>query len=208
MTISLNVETGFAILSAGTPHYYKGPQLLWWWNVGREEASVTPLLGFILWKNLCSQAVTYTHVPHFSVFNTLGDAGRLRGLELGISFLLSQLVVGLVAQSCPTLCNPMDSRSPGSSVHGILQTRILEWVSMPFSPWSVKVLVKSNLGLPGWSVVKNLLPSSRPWFDLPVRKIPWRRAWQPTPVCWPGESYRQRSLADCSPWGSKELDMT
>ena len=34
-----------------------------------------------------------------------------------------------VAQSCPTLCDPMDCSSPGSSVHGILQARILEWVA-------------------------------------------------------------------------------
>ena len=39
----------------------------------------------------------------------------------------------LVAQSCPTLCNPMDYSPPGSSVHGILQARILEWVAIPFS---------------------------------------------------------------------------
>ena len=38
-----------------------------------------------------------------------------------------------VAQSCPTLCNPMDYSPPGSSVHGILQTRILEWVAISFS---------------------------------------------------------------------------
>ena len=38
-----------------------------------------------------------------------------------------------VAQSCPTLCNPMDCGLPGSSVHGILQARILEWVAVPFS---------------------------------------------------------------------------
>ena len=36
-------------------------------------------------------------------------------------------------QSCPTLCNPMDYSSPGSSVHGILQARLLEWVAMPSS---------------------------------------------------------------------------
>ena len=36
-------------------------------------------------------------------------------------------------QSYPTLCNPMDSSPPGSSVHGILQARILEWVAMPCS---------------------------------------------------------------------------
>ena len=34
-------------------------------------------------------------------------------------------------QSCPTLCDPMDSILPSSSVHGILQARILEWVAMP-----------------------------------------------------------------------------
>ena len=39
----------------------------------------------------------------------------------------------LFAQSCPAVCDPMDSSPPGSSVHGILQARILEWVSMPFS---------------------------------------------------------------------------
>ena len=37
----------------------------------------------------------------------------------------------LVAQSCLTLCDPTDGSSPGSSVHGILQARILEWVAIP-----------------------------------------------------------------------------
>ena len=39
----------------------------------------------------------------------------------------------LVDQSCPTLCNLLDCSPPGCSVHGILQTRILEWVAIPFS---------------------------------------------------------------------------
>ena len=38
-----------------------------------------------------------------------------------------------VAQSCPTLCNPMDCSLPGSSVHGILRARILEYAAIPFS---------------------------------------------------------------------------
>ena len=38
-----------------------------------------------------------------------------------------------VAPSCPTLCDSMDCSPPGSSVHGILQERILEWVAIPFS---------------------------------------------------------------------------
>ena len=36
-------------------------------------------------------------------------------------------------QSCLTLCNPVNSSSPGFSVHGILRARILEWIAMPSS---------------------------------------------------------------------------
>ena len=41
--------------------------------------------------------------------------------------------VSEVAQSCPTLCDPVDCIPPVSSVHGILQARILEWVAISFS---------------------------------------------------------------------------
>ena len=37
-----------------------------------------------------------------------------------------------VTQSCPTLCDPMDCSLPGSSIHGIFQARMLEWVNIPF----------------------------------------------------------------------------
>ena len=42
-------------------------------------------------------------------------------------------VKALVAQSCPTLCNPMDCSPPGSSVHRILQARILKWIAISSS---------------------------------------------------------------------------
>ena len=45
-------------------------------------------------------------------------------------------------------------------------------------------------------------------FDPWVSKIPWRRAWHPTPVFLPGESQGQRNLAGDSPQGHKELDTT
>ena len=45
-------------------------------------------------------------------------------------------------------------------------------------------------------------------FDPWVRKIPWRRKWQPTPVLLPGKSHRWRSLVGYSPWDCKELDVT
>ena len=49
-------------------------------------------------------------------------------------------------QSCPTLCDPIDSSPPGSPVSGILQARTLEWVAISFSnawKWKVKVKLKS-----------------------------------------------------------------
>ena len=42
-------------------------------------------------------------------------------------------------------------------------------------------------------------------FDPWVRKIPWRRKWQPTPVFLPGKAHRQRSMAGYSPWGHKRV---
>ena len=66
-------------------------------------------------------------------------------------------------------------------------------------------------GFPGGSVVKNLPASAgdmRCGFNFQIRKIPWRRKWQPTPIILPKESHGQRSLAGCSPQGHKELEMT
>ena len=45
----------------------------------------------------------------------------------------------LVAQSCPALCNPMDCSLAGSSVHGILQARIVDWVDTPYSKGSTRM---------------------------------------------------------------------
>ena len=48
----------------------------------------------------------------------------------------------------------------------------------------------------------------KPSFDPWVRKIPWRRKWQPTPVFLPGESLGQRSVEGYGPWDCKESDTT
>ena len=58
------------------------------------------------------------------------------------------------------------------------------------------------MGFPGGSVVKNLFAIKeirRHGFDPWIRKIPWRRAWQPTLVFMPGESHGQRSLVGYNP---------
>ena len=204
-----------------------------------------------------------------------------------------------VAQSCPTLCNPMEY-----TAHGILQARILEWVVFPFSrgssqprdqtqvshitgrfftSWTTReaqsahvsfsvsfnhvfflaILVSSlyynrlkvercglcprndkKTGVEIWEHIVNdsywgkvelshvYIPlnshclinqlwgfpsgkesacqcrSRRPRFNPWVRKTPWRRAWQPTPVLLPGKFHGQRRLVGYIPWGRREANMT
>ena len=63
-----------------------------------------------------------------------GSAGHSKGFSLFlVECAATQKVNVLVTQLCPTLCDPVEHSSPGSSVCGILQARTLEWVAIPFS---------------------------------------------------------------------------
>ena len=81
----------------------------------------------------------------------------------------------------PTLCDPMDCSLPGSSVHGIFQAIVLEWIAISFSR-GIFPIQGSNPGL--------------------------RRQWHPTLVLLPGEFHGLWSLVGYSPWSCKESDMT
>ena len=77
----------------------------------------------------------------------------LKNLETCLLVTVSKRTWGKkvkVIQSCLTLCNPMNCSLPGSSVHGILQARILQWVANPFSRGSSQPMdrtqVSSNAG--------------------------------------------------------------
>ena len=72
------------------------------------------------------------------------------GKNTGVSchFLLQCMKVkseSEVAQSCPTLRNPMDCSPPGSSVHGIFQARVLEWGAIAFSLWLIRCILKKYI---------------------------------------------------------------
>ena len=140
---------------------------------------------------------------------------------------------GLVSKLCPTLATPMDCSPPGSSVHGILQARILEWVAIAFSRsssrlrnwtgasciaddlptelWGKPRALFSYRALSTWAsqvalVVKNPPANSghvRDWLDPYLGNIPWRRAWQ---LFLSRESHGQRSLVGYSPWAHKKSD--
>jgi len=87
-----------------------------------------------------------------------------------------------VAQSCPTLCDPMDYGLPGSSVHGILQARILEWVADPFFR-GIFPTQRLNPGLPHCRGILYCLshhgsPSKLEWVAYPFsRDSSWPRDW-------------------------------
>ena len=68
----------------------------------------------------------------------------VKSLTKIISFFKTAAAASKSIQSCPTMCDPMDSSPPGSPVPGIPQARTLEWVTISFSnAWKWKVKVKS-----------------------------------------------------------------
>ena len=109
-----------------------------------------------------------------------------------------------VAQSCPTFCDPMDCSLPGSSVHGIFQARVLEWVAIFFSRgssqsrdqtqvsriagrsftlWATREDVETLEVLPCWWQMKSQLKSSSQDRQCQQHHIPHRvqHALLPTP---------------------------
>ena len=92
-------------------------------------------------------------------------------------------------------CSP-----PGFSVRGILQARILAWVTVTFSRGSSWPRDQTCVScLLHWQLDSLPLappgPELHPW----IRKIPWKKAWQPTPAFLPREPHGQRSLVVSSP---------
>ena len=79
-------------------------------------------------------------------------------------------------QSCPTLCDPIDSSPPGSSVHGILQARIREWVAISSSnawKWKVKVKLLSRVRLLATPWTACSLPGSSNHGICQARVLEW-----------------------------------
>ena len=72
-----------------------------------------------------------SHFYHVWLFATLWTVARQGPLSMVI--LQARILESEVAQSCLTLCDPVDCSPPGSSIHEILQARILEWVAISFS---------------------------------------------------------------------------
>ena len=70
--------------------------------------------------------------------------------------------------------------------------------------WCLKIVCH----LPSGSDGRVCLQCKRPRFNRWVRKIPWRRQWQPIPVFLPGKFHGRRSPGDCSPWGHRKTGLS
>ena len=165
---------------------------------------------------------------------SLGSPGKNTGV--GCHFLLQCMKVksqSEVAQSCLTLSDLMDCSPPGSSVHGIFQARVLEWVAIAFSNILLRRCVfccfqtefyrtlttccsdtksASTYCLKLFLLNVNFGTTAKApdWSLLAIHSkvINGRRQWQPTPVLLPRESHGWRSLVGFSPWGREESDTT
>ena len=122
-----------------------------------------------------------------------------------------------VAQSCPTLCDPMDHSPPSSSVHGILQARMLEWVAVPFFTGSSQPRDQTHVSCiaGGFFTVWATREALICWKDypfpieLPLLRISWLNVWgfisgfsvlsidlsilSPRPYCPDGWSFNRKS---------------
>ena len=130
------------------------------------------------------------------------------------------MLPGLLTLSCHLISTITPSLWPSQQdVIGLPQASLLQFI-LQLTCRRSTYLTSLFLGfiIPWWlswsktTTTKNPACQCRRWkrpgFDPWVRKNPWRRAWQPTPVFLPRKFHGQRSLADYSPWAHEELDMT
>ena len=107
---------------------------------GKEPAYQCKKHGFDLWVGMIAWRRTWWPTPIFLPRESHGQRS-LVGYSHGVTksqtrqsaFTYLNVLAGLSVKLCPTLCDPMDCSPPGSSVHGILWARILEWVAISFS---------------------------------------------------------------------------
>ena len=111
-------------------------------------------------------------------------------------------------QSCLPLCDPMDCGPPAPLSIGFCRQE--SWSVLPCPPLgdlpdpSLMSPTLAAWDFPGSSVGEESSCNAGDLASIPgLGRSPWRKAWQPTPVFLPGESYEQRNLVGYSPWGCR-----
>ena len=126
---------------------------------------------------------------------------------VGCHFLLQCMNVkskSEVTQSCLSVRNPMDWSLPGSSVHGVFQARVLEWVAIAFSESSILQEKKKKNGSV-WLVVHEIIPFFSSFCPQATPHFPafcgqsWLSDWVLASVIWP-HHFRSAPLNSLSSW--------
>ena len=134
-------EESRVLASVAFPHW---PFLLGWKlrfqpavreaNLGYQETESTfSPLSHMLWLPTGPRVRRGGGVVLQPLSKEISVTGSLSPPPYSQDFSIMSEWVSEVAQSCPTLCDPMDCSLQGSSVHGIFQARVLEWVAISFS---------------------------------------------------------------------------
>ena len=133
------VGAGETAIEVCAPHCF----LLKWGKGGMHagwDSLEAGILGWAIFSGTVRFCLSFSMAPGQRQVWMSGEAQPLWGSQripchlCWVPLLCSWLLpAGMYAQLCPTLCHPMDSSPPGSSVHRIFQARTLEWVAISFS---------------------------------------------------------------------------
>ena len=115
---------------AGWHHWLDGRESEWTSGVGDGQGGLVCCDSWGHKESVRTERLNWTDWTHLFILIYL----LLWYLHLYVIFIACMHAIHAKSvQSCPTLCNPTDSSPPGSSVHRILEARILEWVAISFS---------------------------------------------------------------------------
>ena len=171
---------------------------IWCHLTSNPEKAMAPYSSILAWK------IPWTEEP--GRLQSMGSLGVRHDWVTSLSLFISCIGEG---NGNPLQCSCLENLRDGGP--GGLPSLGSHRVGHDWS--NLAAAATSNRASQVALVIKNL-PASQcrrlercgynPW----VRKIPWKRKWQPALVFLPGKSHRQRSLVGYSPWGCKESDTT
>ena len=189
------------------------------------ECSPRPTIAFFLFSISVSNGHSWQLLSNLNIQQHNSDMTKhfhYLNLDFPSKWPVSEWVKSL---SRVWLCDPVDCSLPGSSVHGILHGKILEWVVISFSRGSSQPRDRTQVSRVAgrcfnlWDTREAQMTSIRHHLSCHLQYLShaaftceyeWerRRKQQPTPVFLPGESQGQRNLVGCLLWGHTESGMT
>ena len=109
-----------------------------WFDFPAVERTLKSFLQHHSLKASVLQCSALFMVQNYPCMTTAKTIALTRWTLVGkVRSLLFNMLSAKSLQSCPTLCDPIDCSLPGSSIHGIFQARVLEWVAIAFSEYAV-----------------------------------------------------------------------